>query len=149
MEVLGRSAISPDESAKGDAVPDSTTRAIDRFFDGIDNAIDTTARVLNRGQQTEEKLQAQRPKRRGVIDAPASSPKDTPKSAAKPAATAAPAAKPAPTAAPKKPHFYIVEAPHPKTGETIYVVTDGGNARTECATREFANQILKALENAP
>jgi hypothetical protein len=119
-------------------VPDSTTRAIDRFFDGIDNAIDTTARVLNRSEQTEEKLKQTRPKRRGVIDAQAPSPKD-----------AKPATKPAAQAVVKKPHFYIVEAPHPKTGETIFVVTDGGNARTECATREFANQILKALEQAP
>jgi hypothetical protein len=141
MEVLGRSAICTYESAKGDAVPDSTTRAIDRFFDGFDNAIDTASRVLNRGKQTEEKLQEQRTKRR-VIDTPASSPKDKPKTAAKAAATAA-------VPAVKKPHFYIVEAAHPKTGETIYVVTDGGNARTECATREFANQILKALEKTP
>lgn len=114
-------------------MPDSTTRAIDRFFDGIDSAIDTTSRVINRGKQTEEKLAEKRPKRRGVIDAPASAPKVTPK----------PAAKPAP-----KPHFYIVESAHPKTGETLFVVTDGGNARTECATREFADQILKALEKS-
>ena len=117
-------------------MPDSTTRAIDRFFDGLDNAIDTTSRVLSRGKQTEEKLQEKRPKRRGVIDAPVTAPKAASKAAAKPAAAA-------------KPHFYIVESAHPKTGETIFVVTDGGNARTECATREFANQILKALEQAP
>ena len=118
-------------------MPDSTTRAIDRFFDGVDKAIDTTARVLNRSEQTEEKLKQTRPKRRAVIDAPVSAPKDKP------------AAKPAAKTPASKPHFYIVESVHPKTGETSFVVTDGGNARTECATREFANQILKALEQAP
>ena len=120
-------------------MPDSTTRAIDRFFDGVDKAIDTTARVLNRSEQTEEKLKQTRPKRRAVIDAPVSAPKGTSTAVTKPAAKT-PAS---------KPHFYIVESVHPKTGETSFVVTDGGNARTECATREFANQILKALEQAP
>ena len=124
-------------------MPDSTTRAIDRFFDGVDKAIDTTARVLNRSEQTEEKLKQTRPKRRDVIDAPVSAPKDTSKAGAKPAP------KPASKPAAQKPHFYIVESVHPKTGETSFVVTDGGNARTECATREFVNQILKALEQAP
>lgn len=124
-------------SVKADPVPDSTTRAIDRFFDRIDDAVETADRVLNRGKSTEDKLQQKRTKRRPVIDAE-SAPKTAPK------------AKEAPSAGPptvtKKAHFYIVEAVDPKSGDTIFVVTDGGNARTECATREFANQILQALE---
>ena len=90
--------------------------------------------MLHRSSQTEEKLQPKR--RREIIDA---------EHAEKPKAKqAAPAA-----VAKRKPHFYIVEAIDPKSGGTIFVVTDGGNARTECGTREFAAQILRALEKAP
>ncbi len=131
------------DQLKLDGVPDETTRAIDRFFDVIDNGVDTAQRLLNRSSQAEEKLQPKR--RREVIDAGAEQVK---KPTAKSPATARPAG--APTAvAKKKPHFYIVEATDPRSGDTIYVVTDGGAARTECPSREFAAQILKALEKAP
>ena len=90
-------------------------------------------RVLNRHKYTEEQHQERRSKRREVIDA---------ESATKPKVKQASSS----TAVAKKPHFYIVEAIDPKSGGTIFVVTDGGNARTECCTREFAVQILRALE---
>ena len=118
-------------------MPDDTTRAIDRFFDIIDNGVDTAQRLFNRSSQAEDKLQPKQ-RRREVIEAEHAEKKTT-----KPASTTAP------VAVAKKPHFYIVEAVDPKSGHTIFVVTDGGSARTECGTREFAAQILKALEKAP
>jgi hypothetical protein len=116
--------------------PDETTRAIDRLFDFVDNGVDTADRVLNRYKHTEDKLQQTRrdSKRREVIDAEHA---EKPKVKASTAVVA------------KKAHFYIVEAVDPKSGRTIFVVTDGANARTECGTREFAAQILSALEKAP
>jgi len=113
-------------------VPDETTRAIDRLFDVIDNGVDAAHRVLHRSSQAEDKLQPKR--RREIIDA-----KHVEK----------PKAKPSTAVTKQKAHFYIVEAIDPKSGATIFVVTDGGNARTECGTREFAAQILQALEKAP
>lgn len=116
---------------------DPTTRSIDRIFDFIDNAVDGADRILNRSKYTEEQLQEhaqERRRKRQVIDA-------VPEKPAKPSPTA--------VAVARKAHFYIVEAVDPKSGQTIFVVTDGGNARTECATREFATQILRALEKAP
>lgn len=130
-------AIGTYRSAKAGSVPDETTSAIDRIFDFIDSGVDAADRVLNRSKRTEEKLQQKaRGKRREVIDAAAASPKP------KTTTTAA-------TAVVARPHFYIVESVDPRSGNTIFVVTDGGNARTECATREFAAQILRALEKAP
>ena len=101
----------------------------------FDSGVDAADRVLNRQKHTEEKLQqTRRGKRHEIIDAePASKPK----------------VKQPSTAVAKRPHFYIVEAADPKSGSTIFVVTDGGSARTECATREFASQILRALEKSP
>lgn len=115
-------------------MPDETTRAIDRLFDVIDNGVDAAHRVLNRSSQATENLQPKR--RREIIEAEHSEKKK-------------PAKPSAPTAVAKKPHFYIVESVDPKSGHTIFVVTDGRAARTECGTREFAAQILKALEKAP
>jgi hypothetical protein len=121
-------------------VSDPTTRSIDRLFDFIDNAVDATDRVLNRSKYTDEQLQEhaghvqERRRKRQVIDA-------VPEKATKESSPS--------TAIAKQPHFYIVEAVDPKSGQTIFVVTDGGHARTECATREFAAQILRALEKAP
>ena len=116
---------------------DETTRAIDRLFDFVDNGVEAADRVLNRHKYTEEQhLERRSKQRREIIDAEAApSPK--------------PKAKAPSTAVAKRPHFYIVEAVDPKSGSTIFVVTDGGNARTECSTREFAAQILRALEKAP
>ena len=125
---------------------DPTTGAIDRFFDSIDRVVDSTDRVLNRSKRTEEQLDAprKRAKRAEAIDVEASE--------RKPRASA-PSTKPAQPAQPgqrlaiaRKPHFHIVEKITP-TG-TLFVVTDGGAARTECATREFAEKILRALESA-
>ena len=118
-------------------MPDSTTEAIDRIFDFLDKGADAADRVFNRGQRLADDQKARQAKRerREVIDA-----KATPKKGPAKASTS--------TAVVHKPHFYIVEATDPK-GNTIFVVTDGGNARTECSTRDFANQILRALEKAP
>ena len=117
-------------------MPDETNRAIDRLFDFVDNGVEAVDRVLNRHKYTEEQHQVRRSKqRREVIDA---DPESKPKAKSSPS-----------TAVAKKPYFYIVEAVDPKSGHTIFVVTDGGYARTECSTREFAAQILRALEKAP
>lgn len=118
---------------------DPTLSAIDRFFDLFDKGVDAADRVLNRSKYTDEQLRSRRAKRE-VIDA---SPVE--KSAKKTAASSSASAS---TAVAKKPYFYIMESVDPKSGNTIYVVTDGGNARTEAHTREFAEQILRALEKA-
>jgi len=118
-------------------VADETTAAIDRIFDFIDKGVEVADRTLNRGKQTADQHHARRAKRE-VIDAEATTSK-------KPTATKSASAS---TAVVRKPHFYIVEASDPKTGDPIFVVTDGGNARTECSSREFANKILQALEKA-
>lgn len=118
-------------SAKAGWVPDSTSRAIDRLFDFVDNGVEAVDRVLNRHKYTEEQHKDRRNKqRREVIDA---NPADKSK------------AKSSGTAVAKKPHFYILESTD-KSGATIFVVTDGGSARAECTTRELAAQILRALE---
>lgn len=117
-------------------MPDETSRAIDRLFDFVDNGVSAMDRVLNRHKYTEEQHQERSKKRREVIDAESDS---KPKTKAKASTTVAVA---------RKPHFYIVEAVDPKSGGTIFVVTDGGFARAECTTRELAGQILRALEKA-
>lgn len=120
-------------------VADETTRAIDRFYDVLDKGVDAADRVINRHKYAEEKLTEvakdakERRKRREIIDAEA-----VPTKPKAPASFC--------TAVAKKPHFYIVESVDPRSGTTLYVVTDGGNARTECSTREFAQKILRALE---
>ena len=117
---------------------DETIQAIDRVFDLIDKGVDAADRVLNRGKQsadrgaqTLDQHKARRGKRE-VIEAEATPKKDPVKA----------------TAVVRKPHFHIVETTDPKSGSALFVVTDGGAARTECTTREFAAQILRALEKA-
>ena len=105
--------------------------------------MNVTDRVLNQSKRTEEQLDAprKRAKRAEAIDVEASERKPR---------AATPSTKPAQPgqrlAIARKPHFHIVEKITP-TG-TLFVVTDGGAARTECATREFAEKILRALESA-
>ena len=118
-------------------VPDETTRAIDRFFDVVDDGVDKVARVLNRAQRTEEQIRADT-KRRVIIDAEVKGRRKASASSPSPSTTVA-----------ARPRYRIVESIDPKSGNTIFVVTDGNGARTECATREFATQILKALEKTP
>jgi sRNA-binding protein len=124
-------------------VPDSTTEAIDRFFDLIDNGVEKVDHVLNRTKRTEDLHQARKSKsKRGeVIEAEVKEVKETKETKKKPAQPQAPA-----QAIVRKPHFYIVESITP--AGTIYVVTDGGNARTECSTRAFAETVLRALREA-
>ncbi len=114
-------------------MPDDTSRAIDRLFDFVDNGVEAVDRVLNRQKYTEEQHQTRRSKRREIIDTEVGGKPKT-------SATAVVKA--------NKPHFYIVEATDPKSGSTIFVVTDGGHARAECTTRELAGQIMRALEKA-
>ena len=121
-------------------MPDSTSEAIDRLFDVIDKGVDTADRLFNRGKEVADLHRTRRPKRE-VIEAEAT---QRPKKVTKPAAASTPPS----TAVVRKPRFYIIEAVDPKSGATIFVVTDGGNARTECGTRAFAHQILQALEKA-
>lgn len=121
-------------------MPDSTIAAIDRFFDLVDHGVEHVDRVLNRGKQTVEKHRGRRARRPEVIDT---------ETVATPARGSARAEAPGKTQAlTRKPRFYIVEAVA-AGGGVIFVVTDGGNARTECATRQFAEQILQALQGAP
>lgn len=116
---------------------DDTTQAIDRFFDAVDGGVDKVARVLNRTQNTEATIRETYGKRRTIIEAEAS--------------TVKPKAKTAPStsmAVATRPRFYIVESVDPRHGNTIFVVTDG-SSRTECASREFAEQILRSLGKKP
>lgn len=112
---------------------DSTTSAIDRLFDFVDGGVEKIDRVLNRGKYTEEQHHARRGKRPDVIDAA-----PTRKMPKKPSSST--------SALARKPRFYIVESI--SSSGTLFVVTDGGSARTECSTREFANKILAALEKS-
>ena len=104
------------------------------MFDLVDKGVDAADRVLNRGKQVADDHRARRSKRE-VIDTEAT---PTPKKDGAAKAT---------TAIAKKPHFYIVEAVG-EAGTTHFVVTDGGNARAECTSRELAEKILRALEKA-
>lgn len=130
-------------SAKSDKVSDSTVKSIDRFFDWLDGSVDAVDRVLNRHKYMEVQHQTRRNKqRRDVIDSEPESPK--PKAPTASTSTAVSTASAA--VAKKKTHYYILESVDPKSGRTIFVVTDGGNARAECTTRELATNILRALE---
>jgi hypothetical protein len=122
---------------------DETTRAIDRFFDAVDGGVDKVARVLNRTQNTEEQIRDKYGKRRTIIDAETApqKPKAKAASARAPSTTTAVAVTP-------RSRFYIVESVDPRSGNTIYVVTDG-SSRTECSSREFAQTILRSLEKTP
>lgn len=113
---------------------DPTLSAIDRLFDFVDNKVDAVARVLNRTERTVNDVK----RRDDIIDATATEKK--PASKARTMTTSS-------TALARKPHFYIVEAV--KNGQTVFVVTDGGKARTECANRDFAEKLLRALEASP
>jgi hypothetical protein len=124
-------------------VPDGTIEAIDRFFDLVDHGVDHVERVLNRGKRTAERHRARKLPRSG---APAPAPTSRKAPTAVTAVTAVTAGTTASTVAiARKPRFYIVEAITP-SGITEFVVTDGGNARTTCPSRAFAEQILHALE---
>lgn len=112
-------------------MPDGTLEAIDRFFDLVDHGVDHVERVLNRGKRTAERQRARKLPRSG---APAVPPPNKPSAAAT-------------TALVRKPRFYLVEAIAP-SGATEFVVTDGGNARSACGSRAFAEQLLRALEKA-
>jgi hypothetical protein len=125
-------------------VADPTINAIDKFFDFLDKGVDAADRVLNRGKHLEEQ-QTERRKRRQVHEVIEATSVEKPvKKTASPGPVAATS-----TAIARKPHFYIKESVDPRSGATIYVVTDGRNARTECSTREFATKILRALEKTP
>jgi len=134
-------------------VSDPTISAIDRFFDAVDKGVDAADRILNRSKHADDELKAAgRRSRRAIIDA---MPVEKPTTKVAPAPAAACSRPPSPTCGPatatgtgivRKSHFYILETQDNHTGATIYVVTDGCNARTSCSTREFANKILQALE---
>jgi hypothetical protein len=126
-------------------VGDATLNAIDRFFDIVDSGVEKIDHAFNRGKEIEDKQHSRR-RQRGevIIDAKLAQEK---KASAAPAQESAKKAAPASTSSlARKPHFYIVESASP-TG-LLFVVTDGGKARTECSTREFAEKILRALKEA-
>lgn len=124
-------------------MPDSTIEAIDKIFDFLDKGVDTADRILNRSERTAD--QGRRVVRQDIIDVEAPV-KSAPKKTAKSSSSAQSAQ--TSTAVARKPHFYITETVDPKSKATIYVVTDGGNARTECSSLVFAQRILAALEKA-
>jgi hypothetical protein len=117
-------------------VPDSTTSAIDRVFDLVDNGVEKIDRVLNRTKYTEEQHRTRRSSRRAeVIDtAPVVKVK---KAEASASSTAIATRK-----------FRIVETTS-QSGQMIFAVTNGGSARAECTSRELAEKILRALEASP
>ena len=124
---------------------DSTTSAIDRVFDLVDSGVEKIDRVLNRGKYTEEQHRARRAKRSLVIDTAASVKVAQDKVVKKDARSQPTTA----TAIAVRSKFRIVEAIAAETGQAIFVVTDGGNARAECNTRELAEKLLRALETSP
>jgi len=126
-------------------VSDSTTSAIDRVFDLVDSGVEKIDRVLNRGKYTEEQHRARRAKRSLVIDTAASVKVAQDKVVKKDARSQPTTA----TAIAVRSKFRIVEAIAAETGQAIFVVTDGGNARAECNTRELAEKLLRALETSP
>lgn len=113
---------------------DPTINSIDRFFDLLDAGVEKVDHVLNRGKRTEEQQRARR-RGREVIDAKVVESPRARSAVSRPALVLA-----------KAPKFYIVESI--TAAGTLFVVTDGGNARTECTTRAFAEEILRALEKA-
>lgn len=115
-------------------MPDSTIEAIDRVFDFLDKGVDAADHLLNRGKRTADLHRSRT--RQEVIDVEA-----TPRRAPKRGNGT--------TAVAHRPHFYIVEKTDPVSSRTIFVVTDGKAARTECANREFAEQLIRALEQMP
>ena len=134
-------------SVKFFAVPDSNLSAIDRVFDFVDSAVDKVDRVLNRAKYTEEQHRERRTRKQVVIDTAsavkvARSPGDL---RVVKAETSAPSS----SVALATRRFRIVEAVDASSGQTIFVVTNGGDARAECSTRVLAEKILRALETAP
>lgn len=115
---------------------DDATRAIDGVFDLIDGFADKADRLFNRAKYTGEKYKEQKTKAPEVIDVTPNEPK----------ADKSAAASSSSKAVVKKANYRIVEAV--KNGETVFVVTDGGSARTECQDRAFAEQLLTMLKAA-
>jgi hypothetical protein len=130
-------------SVKTGAVADSSISAIDRVFDLVDSAVDKVDRVLNRTQYTEEQHRARRAKSSVVIDTAAAVKVARSPERSKVVKTETALSSTSTAIATQR--FRIVEAVDAASGETIFVVTNGGNARAECSTRELAEKILRAL----
>lgn len=120
-------------------MPDGTTQTIDRLFDLVDLGVDHVVRILNRGKQIADRHGAPKRGRAKITNVSTSVRAQTPSKPPAPSTV---------TALTRRPRFYIVEA-ITLSGVTEFVVTDGGNARTACPSREVAEQILRALEKAP
>ncbi len=118
------------DGRRGDG--EDLTKKIDNFFDVVDNALSGADRVLNRSKYAEDKLKTHR------AEADVKDAKPQAKSSQASTSTAIATRR-----------FRIIEAVDAQSGETIFVVTDGGNARAECTTRELAEKILRAVEAAP
>lgn len=101
---------------------DSTTAEIDRFYDFVDGVVDKAAHFFRRMGNTEAKVQAAHEEKRRVDRIAAGAP------------------------ARSRVAWRIDEFIDGVTGKMIYVVTDGGNAKAECTTKELAMQLLRALE---
>jgi len=122
-------------------VPDPTLSAIDRCFDFVDNAVTALKHAFHRG----ERIGAEHGDTRSKVTERAAPPRRAKLPAAADCAVASKSKKAPATVSTvlANTHFYIVESITP-TG-TVFVVTDGGVARTECSTREFAERLLQAL----
>ncbi len=113
-------------------MPDSTSSDIDRVFDFVEGFVDKANHVFERVQPTKDQPRAQLDARR---------PAQRAKSAAPSSSTS--------VVLHRRPRFRIDEVIAAETGQPIFVVTDGGNARAECSTRALAEKILSALEASP
>jgi hypothetical protein len=110
-------------------VPDSTTSAIDRVFDLVDDFADRADRVLNRTKHTEDQHRIRRARRADVDTSPSVKVRST-------------------STALATRRFQIVEAIDSVTGTTAFIVTNG-DVKAECTSRALAEKILHALETAP
>lgn len=105
---------------------DAGHSAIDRIFDSIDRGVDMFGRLVNHAKASE--VNVEKTKR---IETPAPAP----------ACTSALVA--------KRTKWRIIESCDAETGNELFIVTDGGNARAECTTRELAQRLLRTLESSP
>lgn len=108
---------------------------IDRVFDLVDRTIDNVDHVLNRAKYTEDQHRARHAKRPVVIDTACAVKVVKAETPPQPSTSTALAIR----------RFRLIEAVD-ASGQTIFVVTNGATARAECATRELAEKLLRALE---
>lgn len=101
------------------------------MFDFVEGFVDKASNIIDRTRGIEARQSERRePRNQKRVDT-------------------APTVKTTAVALRRSPRFHIDELIAAETGQPIFVVTDGGNARAECTTRALAEKILAALEAAP